>query len=337
MSENLVNTTPYAANAVPMTEPSGQKVVVMIVKASFTIQAGGRVALADAQVPVRLNEVPHDPDRPWSSLRYPSDLCPSKRGADVVVVGEAVSPKPVTMMDVAVRVRDVTAPLRVHGPRVFYKGVFQIAISAAAPFERVPLVYELAYGGATDDLALIEQRNPAGRGVAASASDLIDTRAPQIEHPAHPITTGGAIGNNAPAPAGYGAIAAHWSPRRELAGTFDERWQSERMPLMPADFDLRHYNVAHPSLALDEPLAPGDPVTAMGLAPEGLLSFELPALRAIFWARFDGGSSVRLRPSIDTLLFEPSERRFELIARQAFPIGRGQKVLREIGVDLDDE
>lgn len=315
-----------------MTEPSGRQVVVVIVKASFTIQSGGRAALADAQAPVRANEVPYDLERPWSSLRYPSDLCPAKRGTDIVVVGEAVSRRPVVVMDVAVRARDLTAPLRVHGPRVYYKGVLQVSVGPAAPFERVPLVYELSYGGATADLGVIEGQNPAGLGVARSPADLVGTRAPQIEHPAHPITTAA----DRPAPAGYGAIAAHWSPRRERAGTFDERWREERMPLMPADFDVRHYSVAHPALTLEDPLAPGDPVAALGLTPEGVLSFEAPALRVVLWARFDGGPPVRVRPSIDTLLLEPGERRVEIVARQAFPIGRGLRVLRELGVDLDD-
>lgn len=306
--------------------------MVTIVKATFTIQADGRAALADAQVPVRMNEVPHDVERPWSSLRYPSDLCPEKRGTCVVVVGEAVSRRKVAVMDVAVRARDLTAPLRVHGPRVYYKGVFQVSIGDAVPVERVPLVYELSYGGATEDLAIIEGRNPSGIGVARRPSDLVDTRAPQIEHPASPITTAA----DRPAPVGYGAIAAHWSPRRERAGTFDDRWQKERMPLLPADFDVRHYHVAHPSLTLAEPLLPGDPVAALGLTEGGLFSFEVPALRAVLWARFDDGPPARVRPAIDTLLLEPGERRVEVVVRQAFPIGRGKRVLRELGVDIDD-
>jgi hypothetical protein len=45
-------------------------------------------------------------------------VCVAKRGTDVIVVGEAISPRPVTAMDVDVKVRDVQIPLRVHGPRV---------------------------------------------------------------------------------------------------------------------------------------------------------------------------------------------------------------------------
>lgn len=333
MSADLVNTTPYAALAVPMTEPSGRQVVVVIVKASYAILGNGRTALADEQAPIRTAEVTYDPDIPWSSLHYPSDLCPAKHGSDVVIVGEAISPRPVQVMDVAVRVRNVTAPLRVHGPRLFVKGAFQVSIGPAARFERVPLVYELAYGGATADLSLIEGRNPAGLGIALTPADLIDTRAPQIEHPAHPITSASAH----PQPMGYGALPSHWSPRRERAGTFDERWREERMPILPADCDLRHFNVAHPALLLDEPIAPGDPVAMLGLTLDGLLSFEVPALRAVIWARFDGGPPVRVCPAIDTLLVEPGERRVELVSRQSFPIGRGRVVLRELGVEIDDD
>src|SRR5262245_34295162 len=184
----MINATSYAAQAVPLVDAEGRPVIVAIVKATFDVDAEGRVKLADAQRPIRMADEPHDAENEWSSLRYASDLCPRKVGTDVIVVGEAVSDKPLEVMDVAVRIRDATVPLRVHGPRLYYQAMTGVAVGPAAKFERVPLVYELAYGGATADYAIVERRNPSGRGVANKPTDLVGKPAPQIEHPAHPVT-----------------------------------------------------------------------------------------------------------------------------------------------------
>jgi len=160
---------------------------------------------------------------------------------------------------------------------------------------------------------------------------LIDTPAPQIEHPADPIEEAG----EPHAPAGFGAILPHWSPRREYAGTFDAAWQDTRMPLMPLDFDLRHNSVAHPTLLFDMPLAPDDPIALLGMSERGVESFCVPDLRLVLRARYDTGEALSVRPPIDTLLVEPREGRLEITLRKAFPIGRGKRVLREIRVDID--
>jgi hypothetical protein len=328
----FLNATAYRALDVPTMDARGREVVVVIVKATFEIDETGRVLRAESPAPVRTGDVLRDPDDPRSSARYPSDIAVEKHGADVVVVGEAVSRAPVTSMDVAVKVRDRTAPLRVHGERVFYQGASQVQIGPAAPFERKPIVYERAYGGASEDGSAIELKNPAGVGVAASPRDLVGKPAPQIEHPAFPHRT---AGDRHP-PMGYGALLPHWSPRRDRAGTFDAAWERTRMPLLPLDFDVRYHNVAHPSLIFDAPLAAGDPVAILGMTPAGLFSFEIPSFPIVVRARFDRSGLVSERPGIDTLLVEPSRSRFEIVARKAFPIGRGADVLRELRVDEDD-
>jgi len=221
-------------------------------------------------------------------------------------------------------------PLRVHGPRVFFAGVFGVGIGPAAPFERVPLVYERAYGGQSDDLSIVELRNPSGVGVAARAADLVGKRAPQIEHPERPHTSAG----DRHAPVGFGAIMSHWSPRREHAGTFDARWRATRMPLLPEDYDPRYANVAHPSLQLEEHLAPGDPLRVLGMSLEQL-ALELPPFPIVAAARYDTGERVEARPPIDTVIVLPEEQRIEIVARAAFPTGRGRRVLREVIVRTD--
>lgn len=328
---SLANASPFAALAVPSVAADGREVVVALVKATFLRGRDGRLHLADEQLPVRTADVVWDPEAPESSVRFPADVGLEKRGADVVVIGDAVSKVRVRAVDVAVRVKDRKAPLRVHGDRVYYRALTGVGISPAAPFERRRIAYEDAYGGTTADFSIVERRNPVGRGVARSAADLVDRPAPSIEHPAAPITSA----SDAPAPAGYGALPGHWLPRAGFAGTFDEVWKATRMPLMPADFDARYHNVAHPALQLEDGVAAGDLVAVLGMTVDGLFQVELPRLPVVVRGRRDDGARSEARPPCDLVLIEPEEDRVQLTARAVLPKGRGATLLREIGVDVD--
>lgn len=326
------NATPFAALATPLAAPDGRDVVLAIVKATFRRDTRGRLTLADEQLAVRAGDVPHFPDAEDSSIRYPGDICVEKRGTDVVIVGEAVSPRPVLAVDVAALVQDRKLSLRVHGERVYYRGALGVAIGPAAPFERKPIVWERAYGGTSADRSAVERRNPVGRGFGRSAAELVDTPAPQIEDPEHPITSAA----DRPEPTGFGAIGPHWAPRVELAGTFDEAWRRTRMPHMPVDFDVRHNNVAPPALQFYPPLAAGDPIALLGMTLDGLWKIEMPRLPVSLHGRYHDGRVVTARPVVDTVLIEPLDDRIELTVRHAFPMGRGKTALLEIRVDSDD-
>jgi len=328
---SFANATPYAAADIPHVAPDGREVVIAIVKATFVGVGDGSTRIADLQRPIRLGDVVYEPDAEQSSVRYPGDICVEKRGTDLVVVGNAMSAKPVTVMDVAVSARGVTVPLRVHGERVFYRGGFGIAIGPAAPFVEKPIVYERAWGGTSADRSVVERRNPVGRGVARSVSELIDTPAPQVEHPAHPITGADAR----PGPVGFGAIPAHWLPRSDFLGTLDASWKRFRMPLMPIDYDVRAANVAHPNLQFDPPLTEGDAIRILGMTPLEVWQAKLPATRIVIEARFDGVGTMRVVPPLDTVLIEPARGILELGFRATFATGRGRRVLREIRVDSD--
>jgi len=327
----LTNNTTFPGLAVPVTDLAGREQVALIVKATFDIDARGHTRFADEQSVVRPADELFDPSAANSSARYPSDIALEMVGTSVVVVGEAVSPRPVEAMDVGVKVRDTTVPLRVHGERRFYRAALGIGIGPAARFERMPIVYERAFGGASPDHRTVEVRNPAGLGAAASPADLIDTPAPQIEHPARPHTSA----RDKHPPAGFGAILPHWSPRREYAGTYDDVWQQTRMPLFPLDFDARYYAPAHPSLLFDPGLRPGDPIAVVGMSEEPLV-FQLPRLPIELRGRSDLSGWRTVLPVIDTVLVEPGRRRVELTCRAAFLVGRGKDILRELVVELDD-
>jgi hypothetical protein len=329
----LTNATPLAVLAAPLHDVRGVDVVAILAKATF-VRRGAELTLADAQIPVRVADVPTDPsavkEGRESSVRYPSDVGLEKPGADVIVVGHAISARRVSSLEVAVRAATRKVSLRVHGERLFYKSGVGVKVGPGAPFERAPITYERAYGGMSADRSIVDWRNPAGRGVHRSVTEIDGAPAPSIEDPAAPIE-----GAKESVPVGFGAIASWWLPRRALAGTMDAAWQAERMPLPPLDFDPRFHHVAHPSLQIERPLRAGDVLATHGLSPEGLFQVSIPALAPVVHLRRKGAPKVTLPLVLDTALLEPELDRVELTYRRIVPLGRGATLLEEARLDAD--
>jgi hypothetical protein len=88
-------------------------------------------------------------------------------------------------------------------------------------------------------------------------------------------------------------------------------------------------------LQFDPPLRAGDPIALLGMTADGLWKVELPAMAVRLGGRYHDGRVVPVRPHVDTVLVEPLEAAIELTLRHAFPLGRGNAVLREVRVDTD--
>ena len=122
------------------------------------------------------------------------------------------------------------------GNRRWKKGLFGLKRSAMEPVTEIPIIYERAYGG-YDQMdpdpkkQRMDPRNPVGCGVVAKSEHLLGQPLPNFEYPKGSLEKAG--------PAGFGAIDCHWSPRRELTGTYDKAWQQHRLPLLPEDWDPR--------------------------------------------------------------------------------------------------
>jgi hypothetical protein len=330
----FANATRYAALAVPYTDERGVDVLVVLVKASF-VKRDGVLRLRDEQAPIRVQDVPTDEsavaaDRA-SSVRFPSDVTGEKVGADIVVVGDAMSAKPVTQLDVSVRAPERSLTLTVHGERVFYKGALGMKLSPAAAFQATPVTYERAYGGTSKDGVRVDWRNPAGRGVHTSSSELDGAPAPSIEDPRAPITDAGSY-----EPMGFGAVATWWLPRKSFAGTMDEAWMQERMPLPLLDFDKRFHQVAAAPLQMDRALAAGDVIAARGMSKEPLFEVTVPAVHVVAHLRRAHAAPVTLPLVLDTALLLPNDSVVEFTFRRVVPIGRGDTLVREVRVDVED-
>jgi hypothetical protein len=327
-----------------MDDHRGAEVVVVIAKAAYRVSPLGDVKLDAA--PIRLAP---EGGGPRGSVRYPSDFVFAKPGTDVLLVGTAHPPAgaPVTFVDVTLRVwpAEVATALgggvdagarpplvdrtaRVHGPRVFYQGVGVVPGPAGRLEDPVPLLWENTYGG-TDDASprrvAFEPKNPIGTGFAVDRAKLVGTLAPPIEDPRAPL------GSRSPAPAGFGPVNAEWEPRAALAGTFDERWRTERAPVLPEDFDVKHNAVAPPGLWCATPLVGDELVEVLGATPEGAWRFRLPRYEPSF-ACVIGGERRELEAHLDTFLVDADEGRVELTWRAAFRLPRKSERVERIEV-----
>lgn len=323
--------TQATVSLVPQLGLDGAPCLVVIVKQRFAFTRSGEVGRQPG-AKVRLVDEPWDADAAQSSARLPTDLCLRKPSTDVVVSGSAVSPRrrPVKELDVSVSVGPVSKRLKVFGTRVWTSGALGLTLSAPQPFQELPLRWEYAYGGmdiSDPKRATREPRNPLGRGVAADPGTLENQPGPQIEDPDDLISTA----RSRPAPAGVGAIGPQFEPRLGYAGTYDDRWQKERMPLSPLDFDERHNQVAAPGLITPAHLRGGERVELVGLHEEGPLHLTLPRLAFNATARTAGGVQEH-RPVLDTVLLEPGARALELTWRCCVPVPKRARELSSISV-----
>ncbi|MFO0646072.1 MAG: DUF2169 domain-containing protein [Polyangiales bacterium] len=329
---DLKKGTSASVAVVPQFDVDGALVAVVLIKEAFAVDRRDRVRRVGG-AEVHAVDVPWDEDAPeTSSIRFPSDVCVRKPATDVVVVGSAVAAYRVRQrqLDVTVRVGAMERVVRVFGPRVWYRGAFGWALSDPTDFDALPLRWESAWGGAdfSDPSAPLEEpRNPAGRGLVRDPASLEGQLGPSIEDPRDLLETH----RSRPAPAGLGAVGRHFAPRRTFAGTADDRWMRERMPLPPEDFDDRFNQFAAPGLTAEGRLRGGEAVLVNNMCEQGPMAFELPRMAFFTGARVRGALA-ETPAVIDTVTLVPNDRRVEITWRATLPMPRSFRSVEYIQV-----
>lgn len=328
----LRNRTPFEGSLMPLPDQHGVDTLYAVLKGTFTI--GPRLTISETQLPVVLADE-HYGDPATSSIRLVSDLCLGKPGTDVLVRGCAWAPneRPTWQMDVSVRVGSLTKVARVSGDRVWETGASGASMAWVAPFLRMPLVWERAFGGSdrNEKGPSADMRNPAGTGfrVSGGAKSLAGMPLPNVEDPAAMVSSP----SDRPTPMGFAPIAPHWEPRKSFAGTYDEAWQQRRAPYLPADFDPRFFQVAPPGLVTPGFLQGGEPVDIRGATPSGILQFVLPDVRVQFTYKRQSAETIRLGV-LDTVLIEPDDQRLVLVWRAALACDKQLLKVREVEATL---
>lgn len=329
----LKNATPFAAKIMLLPDRGGIDTLFTVVKATFTI--GESLGIADEQVPIVLADEYHG-EPATSGIRAVSDVSIGKLGTDVVINGSAWAPdeRPTWQMDVSAVVGPLTKRARVFGDRVWKETPAGGVIEWAAPFVRMPLVWERAFGGTdtTPKGPTAEPRNPAGTGFRAAdgAKPIAGMPLPNVEDATALVSSV----KDAPPPAGFGAIASHWLPRRAYAGTYDESWMSQRAPYLPDDFDQRFCQVAAPGLVMPGFLQGGESVELLGMTPSGAMRFTLPLVHLRVDYELDRTIEVR-RALLDTVIIEPDVTRLMMVWRAALQCDKKVRKIREVRPALE--
>ena len=197
----------------------------------------------------------------------------AKLTAEFLVHGSAYPP-PDTPSACAVRARFGAREktLLVFGERNWAGGAVQP--SRPQPFDRMPIDWAHAYGGA--DFAA----NPAGKGRTA----VEGARAlPNIESPHERLLRP----DHAVSPAGFGALEAAHPHRAQYRGTFDATYLQEHAPGFPPDLDWRHFNLAPPDQWFDSSLQGDEAFSFDHMHPvHAHLQGRLPGFRARVFAGY---------------------------------------------------
>ncbi|WP_255215729.1 DUF2169 domain-containing protein [Pseudenhygromyxa sp. WMMC2535] len=312
----VTNRTPYATERTWVRDKHGRHHWVVVVKATFGFDQRGVVHLADEQQ-LPLLEPEHFGDAGFSSLRYDADLVAMKPTTDLTVNATAHAPndRPVFELPVSVQIERSSKQLLVRGQTVYERRGPGIRLSSPEPFTRRPIRYEHSYGGTDTTDAdprnhRFDTRNPVGCGISARPFHLLGRSGPSIFYRGgDPARVG---------PAGFGALASHWSPRLELAGTYDDAWFRQRRPLLPSDYE----DTALLSAPVDQRparrLRGGEVIVLTNLSPSGSLVLELPKLCIVCRTHFAGRAhSEDLRCALSTVTIEPDEGQLIMVWQSA--------------------
>ena len=154
----------------------GRLHVTVVAKASFAFTLDAAMTRIDAEEILRA-EIHHNKN-PMRSVRATGDLAPFQPRADVVLTGHACAPAGTTVDALSVRLV-VFREGPVIDKTLYVRGDMQG--EATTPFDRIPLMYERAFGG------IGWEDNPLGVGAGAATS----AKSPNVIDPAEPKRVAG--------------------------------------------------------------------------------------------------------------------------------------------------
>jgi len=324
---NLVNATKMQTAFVMGLDANGRELLIVAIKGTFTIPKDGmEPELAEIQAPlVYADEFTGEPG--FSAIRYEYDFCTFKPRCDVLLNGSAYAPKgkPVKRVTVALEVGRMKKRFNVVGNRVWKRGwILRAKPSRPKPFRVMPISYDNAYGG-VDNLHpkprkhLTYLPNFAGQGYfpRSRVGDIKGKPVPNTEEVWTSIKRAGRKYR----PMAFGSLGRAWVPRREFAGTYDQKWIDHTFPFLPKDFDPR-YNQSAPADQQIDYIRGGEAVTLTHLMPQSPITFRLPTIDMPVLFTRKSGEETEIHATNDTLLLEPDLNRFILVWRAVLPLKR---------------
>lgn len=322
----LVNKSRLPMEVTTALDKSGREHLLMVAKATYRFGDGSHLPeLAKESHPISYTDA-FVGEPGLSAPRYEADLALSKKRCDVIVDATAHAPegRPVTELDVAVRVGSLTKQFLVIGDRTWQRGASRVAMSRPQPFTSMPIHYGRAFGGSPRHRSADEQdtylANPVGRGFCSDPrADIVDQMPLPNTEDAHNRLSSP---NEQARPLSFGPIGRHWHPRKDYAGTYDARWRADVFPLLPDDFNEAFFQSAPADQQIDF-IQGGEEVALRNLVPgKPLVTFKLPKPDLALKLLYTSHRAIELTPVVDTLFIEPEARLFTMVYRTALPLER---------------
>jgi hypothetical protein len=323
----LLNGSCMAAGYTLGMHPSGAEFIVVAVKGTFSLpkRHGEEPKLASEQVPlVDADLFTGEPG--FSATLVECDYALEKPRCDVLLNGAAYAPggRPTQRVMVGLQIGNWRKSFAVLGDRVWRNAGVAYMASEPVLFVRIPISYDNAFGGSDDRLRdPVNYRqyppNPVGRGwrYHRYPERIIGSPLPNTEEPGDPVRDP----QGKYRPMAFGPIGRGWPSRIRYAGTYDQAWQDNVFPFLPADFDPRYYQCAPEDQQLAMPQG-GERVILANLTADGRREFSFPSVEMpiVFFRR--RADRVETKGTIDTVLFEPEAERFSVVWRASLPLQR---------------
>lgn len=280
----------------------------IIVAATFEIPSGEMMRRVLAE-PIAIADIPH---ASGTSTYISTDLVPFRKFTDVVLTGYASAPSLSERQSMSVR-------LAVMRERTLLDKTIQVIGDhrGTRSFQRMPLVYERAYGGPGIG------ENPVGTGTT------VDSPAPNLIHPTDPQRV-----------ACFGPLHQSWPIRaRYLEGLDPLAFEALNLP---SSFDLTYFQAAPEDQRIgylhgDEWIVL-DGMTAM--MPRQMSQLPMTYAQARIWGHPDLRAGHLLNLVGDTLRIDADRMTCTVVWRAGFPIAAEESrwKLRVIaGVESKDE
>ncbi len=285
----------------------GRLHVTVVVKASFAFNLDAAMSRIDPEDILRA-EVHHNKN-PMRSVRATGDLAPFQPLADVVLTGHACAPTGTTVEALSVRLV-VFRERPLIDKTLYVRG--DTAGEATTPFDRIPLMYERAFGG------IGWEENPLGVGAGAATS----AKSPNVIDPAEPKRV-----------AGFGPISRGWPLRKRLLGTADRKALDRPIAEVPAGFDWAYFQSAPPDQRT-EFLVGTEWIVLDGMNPDfAHIQSYLPSARGVarVYGVADGGAGHLLALSADTLRIDADALVCSVTWRGSFPV-QGEDALAGVRI-----
>lgn len=329
----LVNLTMFSARHALLLDAAGAHVLCVGVKASFDLVADGPPILSPQQEEVMLAPR-HIADDPARGLLREAELTLDHPGTDVIVnaVAHAPGARPVTTLTVTAQIGALHSSAQITGDRIWQRDGADVVPGPPQAFARMPLSHDRAFGGGhpIESGYACDERNPLGHGYCTDPRALLGQPLPNIETPGHDLSLArpGAL---VPL-AGFAARSGQWLDRRRLAGTYDDTWRRQRLPLWPQDLHPGHFRPAMPALQSPTELLGHEEILLTNLSAAGPVRCRLPRVVPLVRSLIRGEKSfqpIHLR----RIILEPELGRLIMFWRCMIGCGRDGRVVQRVTID----